>query len=62
MRMILEADRSLGNSRLLDVILNAEDGALGDSDILNMIFNAELQEKHEKMLDTYLTPIHEMVV
>jgi len=62
MKMILEADRSLGNSRLLDVILNAEDGALGESDLLNMIFNADLKEKHEKMLDTYLTPIHEMVV
>lgn len=62
MKVILEVDRVLGNSRLLDVILNAEEGALGDSDLLNMIFNAKLQDKHEKMLETFLTPIHEMVV
>ncbi|MGV6981815.1 replication initiation factor domain-containing protein [Bacillus pumilus] len=45
MKMILEADR-----------------ALGQNDLSDMIINAELQEKHEKMLETFLTPIHEMVV
>ncbi|KIL13580.1 replication initiation factor domain-containing protein [Bacillus pumilus] len=45
MKMILEADK-----------------ALGENDLSDMILNAKLQDKHEKMLETFLTPIHEMVV